>query len=201
THQPVEHLASLRAIPGMTVLRPADATETVAAWKAAIERRGPVALVFTRQKLPVLGAPGPTIAAGVARGAYTIADADCGTPALILIGTGSEVSLCLSARARLVASGIDTRVVSMPSWELFDEQPEGYRSAVLPRRTPKIAVEAGSPLGWERYVGSSGRVVGLDRFGASGPGPAVQSALGFTVDRVVELGRSLVPHAPSPSEP
>jgi transketolase len=183
THQPVEHLVSLRALPGLTVIRPADANETAAAWKVAIAGRGPVALALTRQGLPVLD--GPT-ADGVPKGAYILKEARAAKPAVVLIASGSEVALVLEAQAALADQGVDARVVSMPSWELFDEQGDDYRQQVLPAGVPKLAVEAGSPLGWRDYVGDKGAIIGLNRFGASAPGGVVMEKLGFTVDRVVE---------------
>ena len=186
THQPVEHLASLRAIPGLTVLRPADANETAAAWRVAIEQRGPVVLALSRQGLPVLDGERYPVAQGVPRGAYTLADAAGGEPEVILIASGSEVALVMAARDVLEARGIKARAVSMPSWELFDEQPAGYREGVLTAGVPKVAVEAGSPFGWREYVGDNGAIIGIDRFGASAPGGVVMEKLGFNVDHVVE---------------
>jgi transketolase len=186
THQPVSQLLSLRAIPGLTVLRPADANETAAAWHVAMQHTdGPVALALTRQGLPILDVDPDAMAEGVPKGAYVLADADEETPDIVLIGTGSEVQLVVAARERLAQEGIQARTVSMPSWELFDAQPEDYRRTVLPPDVPKLAVEAGSPIGWHRYVGDRGDVIGLDRFGESAPGPEVFEARGFTVDRVV----------------
>ncbi len=192
THQPVEHLAALRAIPGMTVLRPADANETVEAWRAAVGRKGPVALVFTRQKLPVLDPGTYPIREGVGRGAYVLAEASPAPPRLVLIATGSEVHLALAAREALAQRHVGARVVSMPSWELFEEQEPAYRDRVLPAGVPRLVVEAASPLGWERYAGPGGAIVGLSRFGASGPGPVVYEKLGFTVEHVLEVALGLV---------
>jgi transketolase len=186
THQPVEHLASLRAIPGLTVLRPADANETAAAWRVAIEQRGPVALALSRQGLTVLDGERYPVAEGVPRGAYTLADAAGGDTDVILIASGSEVALVLAARDALESRGIKARAVSMPSWELFDQQPSEYRQGVLAAGVPKVAVEAGSPLGWREYVGDNGAIIGIDRFGASAPGDVVMEKFGFSVDRVVE---------------
>lgn len=191
THQPVEHLMSLRAIPGLTLLRPADANETAAAWRVAIEHDGPVALALTRQKLPVLDSARHGIAEGLTKGAYVLADAEAGAPDVILIATGSEVHLVLAAREELGARGVPARVVSMPSWELFDEQPANYREQVLPPAIPKLAVEAGVPRGWHDYVGDKGDVIGLQRFGASAPGNIVMEQLGFSVDHVVERALAL----------
>lgn len=191
THQPIEHLASLRAMPNLTVLRPADASEVPYAWRAALERdEGPTALVLARQGVPVIDRERYAPAEGTLKGAYVLAEASGGAPEGILIGTGSEVALCLEAREALEADGLPTRVVSMPSWELFDRQPEEYRREVLPPEVRgRVAVETGSPHGWERYVGDAGSIVGLERFGASAPGPEVQSGLGFTVERVVQVVR------------
>ena len=194
THQPVEHLAALRAMPNLVVIRPADATETVVAWQVALARRhGPTALVLTRQKVPVLDRTVYAPAEGLRRGAYVLADAVGGTPDLVLIGTGSEVALVLAAQAELARAGVRTRVVSMPSWELFEAEPPEYRDAVLPPAgTRRLAVEAGATLGWERWVGAGGAVIGLDRFGASAPGEVVLRELGFTTERVVARARALL---------
>jgi len=185
THQPVEQLAALRAIPNFITLRPADANETAAAWKVALEKRdGPVALLLTRQKLPVLVSPQQ--AEGVARGAYVLLDTDKVYPDIILIATGSEVELAVGAYHRLAEQGIAARVVSMPSWELFQAQPESYRNAVLPPAvSARVAVEAGVSMGWERWVGNKGSVISLDRFGASAPYKTLYQHFGFTVENVV----------------
>ncbi len=176
THQPVEHLASLRAMPHLTVIRPADANETASAWRAAMTQRGPTALVLTRQAVPVLAGN-----QDVARGGYVLADAD-GTPDVILIGTGSEVSVALEARQQLAGRGIKARVVSLPSWELFEQQTREYRDSVLPPTIlARVAVEAGVPQGWERYVGPFGSVVAIENeFGASAPGKVVMEKYGLT---------------------
>ncbi len=194
THQPIEHLASLRAIPNLTVIRPADATETAAAWRVALEHlNGPVALALTRQKLPVLDRTKFPSADLLVRGAYILADAEDGQPHIILIGTGSEVHVALEARHRLAAEGIAARVVSMPSWELFDQQPESYRNEVLPPSvTARLAIEAGSPQGWHRYVGSFGGVVGMTRFGASAPYQVLMEKFGFTPDNMVSRAKELL---------
>lgn len=186
THQPVEHLASLRAIPGLTVIRPADAHETAAAWRQAIKNtNSPTALLLSRQKLPVLTVGSRARLDGVSKGAYTLADGD-GTPDIILIGTGSEVSLCLEAKNKLSQKGVSARVVSMPSWELFEKSPPKYKDDVLPPGvTARIAVEAGITMGWERYVGNTNAIIGIDRFGASAPGGTVMEKLGITVENVV----------------
>lgn len=194
THEPIEQLASLRLIPHLVTIRPADANETAEAWKVALERQGPVALVLTRQNLPVLDRSVAAPAAGLRRGAYVLIDAEGGEPDLILIGTGSEVSLAVEARTVLAERGIQARVVSMPSWELFEEQPEEYREQVLPPQVlARLAVEAGSPQGWERYVGPFGDVLGIrNRFGASAPYKVLAAKYGFTVDDVVAHAEELV---------
>ncbi|MFQ5577600.1 MAG: transketolase [Anaerolineae bacterium] len=187
THQPVEQLASLRAIPNLTVIRPADANETAVAWKVALEKRdGPVALALTRQKLPVFDRTTAAPATGLAKGAYTLLDAGKIYPDVILIASGSEVALAVEARAKLAEQGIGARVVSMPSWELFKAQPESYRTAVLPPAvTARVAIETGVSQGWERWVGPHGSIIALDRYGASAPYAVVFEHLGFTVDDVV----------------
>ncbi len=192
THQPVEQLVSLRAIPGFTVIRPADANEACAAWRLAVERPGPTALVFTRQKVPILDPISYPIAPGTRRGGYVLSESPAGKPAVILIATGSEVALALEAQKRLQQRNVPARVVSLPSWKVFDEQPREYRDSVLPTGVLKVSVEAGITLGWSRYVGSNGRSIGVDRFGASAPGPVVEQELGITVEHVVEsVGRLL----------
>jgi transketolase len=194
THQPVEHLMSLRAMPGFTLIRPADAGEAREAWRTAIlHRDGPVGLVLCRQKLPILDREKLGSARGVSRGAYVLADPGGAAPRIILIATGSEVSLALEARERLEGEGIPTRVVSMPSWELFDRQPREYREEVLPPSVrARLAIEAGVSLGWKRYVGDAGDSVSLDRYGASAPGETVLKELGFSVDNVVARARALL---------
>jgi transketolase len=195
THQPVEHLASLRAMPRLVVIRPADAAETVEAWKVALRRTdGPTALVLTRQDVPALDPASQAKASMLGRGAYVLRDATGPeAPDVILIGTGSEVQLALGAAELLEADGVSARVVSMPSWELFAEQDESYREEVLPPTVPaRVAVEAGSTQGWCRWVGDAGTVVGLDRFGASAPGPVVLERLGFTAERVAREAVALV---------
>jgi transketolase len=193
THQPIEQLTSLRAMPGLTVFRPADANETTEAWRLAIGLAGPVALVLTRQALPVLNPKQFSVSAGVAKGAYVLLDeADL---QLILVATGSEVHLALRAAQALAKSGIRTRVVSMPSWELFERQPAEYRDSVLPLSIPKLAIEAGATLGWYKWVGRTGDVIGLDHFGASAPGEVVMAKMGFNVDNVVERALRLL-HIP-----
>jgi transketolase len=192
THQPVEHFAALRAIPHLLVIRPADANETAVAWRVAIETRDrPVLLVLSRQALPTLDRTQFAPADGLRRGAYILEDDD--SPKLILIATGSEVPLVLDAAKALRAEGIATRVVSMPSWELFEAQEESYRQQVLPDAVrARIAVEAGIAQGWERYVGPDGAMIGMTRFGASGPGDEVLRHFGFTVDNIQAVARRLL---------
>jgi len=192
THQPVEQLMGLRAIPGLTVLRPADANETAYAWVEAMKCKGPVCLILSRQKLPILDTQRYPVAEGVSKGAYILADSEGERPELILIATGSEVHLALEAREALKTRSVDARVVSMPSWELFEAQPTGYKEAVLPEGVPRLAIEAGVTLGWERYTGSRGAVIGLDRFGASAPGKIALENLGFNVGNVVNRALRLV---------
>jgi transketolase len=187
THQPVEQLIGLRSIPGMVVLRPADANETVAAWRVAISRQqGPIALVLTRQGLPVLDLNSyPAIPAGVPLGGFILADSPApGVPDIILIATGSEVHLALDARDRLLAEGVHARVVSMPSPNLFTAQSEDYRETILPTNVPLLVIEAGSPIGWQSFVGPQIAVIGIDTFGSSAPGPVVMEHYGFTVENV-----------------
>jgi transketolase len=185
THQPVEHLASMRIIPGMTLIRPCDANETAEAWRQALSVKGPVVLALTRQNLPTLDRAKFAPAANVAKGGYVLADAPGGKPDVILIATGSEMTITLEAAEKLAAKGIKARVVSMPSQELFDAQPESYRGSVLPASVAaRVSVEAGVTDGWHKYVGSFGECVGLDRFGASGPYKTVFEKFGFTADNV-----------------
>ena len=194
THQPVEQLASLRALPDLTLLRPADANETVEAWKIAVAHTsGPVGLVLTRQRLPILDRATLAPASGVAKGAYVLSDCATGLPTIILIATGSEVSVALEAHNQLTHEGIASRVVSMPSWDLFQTQPQSYRDTVLPPGVrARVSIEAGSTLGWERYVGLDGAIIGLNRFGASAPGETVMRELGFTPEHVVKAAKSLI---------
>lgn len=201
THQPVEQLASLRIMPNMTVVRPADATETTEAWRVALQHsRGPIALITTRQDLPVIDRSRYGSAKGLAKGAYVLADPKDAPIQAILLATGSEVSLALQAHERLARQGIGTRVVSMPSWELFAAQPLEYRNEVLPPAVrARVAVEAGVSFGWERWVGDHGLIVGCDRFGASAPGDIVLERFGFSADVVVQAVRSLIDdHASAP---
>ncbi len=191
THQPVEHLPALRAIPGLTVIRPADARETVEAWRLTMEwDKGPVALILTRQSLPILDLDQAKIADGVRRGAYALDENR--DPDVQILATGSEVHLALEAKKALAEEGIRAQVVSMPSWEIFEAQPEKYRKSVLIPGKPKIAVEAAYPLGWEKWVGEHGAVIGLRRFGASAPGKIVMEKLGFNVPNVVEHAKKLL---------
>ena len=190
THQPVEHLAACRAVPGLLVMRPADANEVSACYAAAIsESKRPSAMVLTRQNVPTME-PSSELAEGVAKGAYVIIDTD--DPSLILIGTGSELSLCVAAAKELQASGINTRVVSMPCMELFEDQPQEYRDSVLPPQvSARVAVEAGIKQGWERYIGCDGIFIGMDSFGASAPFETLYEHFGVTTAKIVEAGRQL----------
>jgi transketolase len=185
---------SLRAIPGLTVIRPADACETVEAWRAALlNRRGPTALIFSRQTLPILSQSEPAGADHLKQGGYVLWDSSKENPQAILIGTGSEVALALKAGQQMAAEGIRVRVVSLPSWELFDRQPAAYRDKVLPPDVRvRIAVEAGIRLGWEHYVGLDGAVVGMDGFGASAPANILYEKFGITVKKVVEAAMTRI---------
>ena len=190
THQPIEHLPSLRAMPGLTVLRPADGDEVVGAWRLAVENGGPTVLALTRQGLPPLG---PKPADAVARGAYVLRDAGDGAPQVLLIGTGSEVQHCVGAAEKLAADGIAARVVSMPCWERFAAQDAAYRDQVLPPEVrARVAVEAAAPFGWDRWVGQDGAVVGMERFGASGPAEHLFEAFGFTAANVADVARQVL---------
>jgi transketolase len=194
THQPIEQLAALRAIPNLKVVRPGDANETVAAWKTALKSiGGPVALVLTRQNLPVLDRTVAGPADGLQKGAYVLHGPQDSRPDLILMASGSEVHIALAAATALSDKGIAVRVVSVPCWELFEEQPEEYRRLVLPVEvTSRLAVEAGSPQGWYRYVGSRGSVIGLTHFGASAPYQMLYDKFGLTVDQVVKESLNLL---------
>ncbi|MBV9573393.1 MAG: transketolase [Acidobacteriales bacterium] len=194
THQPIEQLASLRAMPGILVLRPADANEVVEAWKVIMEVNDkPAALVLTRQAVPTVDRAKYAPASGVAKGAYVLADSSGGKPDVILIGTGSEVSLCLSAHEQLKAEGVNSRVVSMPCWELFEGQSSEYREQVLPHDVKaRVAVEMASTFGWSRYVGDTGEVLGMHRFGASAPAKDLMQKFGFTTEKVVEAARRTI---------
>jgi transketolase len=189
THQPVEHLMSLRAMPGLAVVRPADANETAEAWRFAIaQRKRPVALILSRQKLPVLDRE---ITRGLARGGYVVADAP--SPQAIVLATGAEVHVAMAAQQVLAAGNIAVRVVSMPCWELFMEQDEAYRASVLPPAIrARVSIEAGVTLGWERWIGDAGAAIGLDRYGASAPGEVALEKLGFTAANVAEHVRRLL---------
>jgi transketolase len=197
THQPIEQLASLRAIPGLIVLRPADANEVVEAWKVVLQlHHEPAALILTRQELPTVDRTKYGPASGVARGAYILADAEGGKPDVLLLGTGSEVSLCVEAYETLKAEGIKARVVSMPSWELFDDQDETYRNEVLPPSvTARVSVEQASIFGWARYVGIEGKCIGMRSYGASAPLKELQREFGFSAEKVAEAAREQVKRA------
>jgi len=194
THQPIEQLAGLRAMPGLLLLRPADANEVVEAWKVIMPlTHQPVALVLTRQALPTVDRSKYASATGVAKGAYVLADASDGKPDVILLATGSEVSLCVSAYEQLTAAGIKARVVSMPSWDLFEKQRDAYKNQVLPPAVKaRVSVEQASTLGWSKYVGPSGKMIGMHSFGASAPAKDVQKKFGFTVEHVVETVREAI---------
>jgi transketolase len=198
THQPVEHVAALRAMPNLWVVRPADANETAAAWALAIERAsGPTALALTRQKVPTLEGTAERARQGVRRGGYVLRPASTedagGAPALILVATGSEVQLAIAAAKTLESEGVATRVVSLPCWEAFDAQDAAYREAVLPAAVrARVTVELGVSLGWERWAGDAGAIIALDRFGASAPAGVLLERFGFTAARVAEAGRGVV---------
>ncbi len=189
THQPIEQLMMLRAVPGLTDFRPADANETAAVWRLALERTGPSFMALTRQDLPVIDAATHDVYGDVSKGAYVLVDA--ANPQVVLIGTGSEVWPAVEAAKLLAAEGIAARVVSFPSWKIFEEQTAEYKASVLPGGVPKLAVEAGATLGWWKYVGQEGDVIGLDRFGASAPGPKVLAELGFTAENVAARAKAL----------
>jgi transketolase len=197
THQPIEQIASLRAIPGLIVLRPADANETAEAWKVIMKlHHAPAVLVLTRQALPVIDRTKYAAASGLSRGAYTLADARSGKPEVLLLATGSEVELCLEAYERLKADGIQARVVSMPSWELFDDQPQDYRDAVLPPSvTARVSVEQASTFGWAKYVGATGHSIGMRSFGASAPLKDLVKKFGFTVEHVMAASKEQIGRA------
>ncbi|MEK7862479.1 MAG: transketolase C-terminal domain-containing protein, partial [Chloroflexota bacterium] len=198
THQPIEHLAALRAIPGLWVVRPGDANEATAAWALAVERRdGPVALALSRQKLPTLAGTGVLAREGVARGGYVLrparGEADGRPPDLVLIATGSELHLAVAAADTLEGRDIAARVVSLPCWERFAAQDAAYRALVLPPAVAaRVSIEAGCTLGWERWVGAAGASIGIDRFGASAPGQVVLEHFGFSIDHVAEVGARAV---------
>jgi transketolase len=192
THQPVEHLMALRAIPNLTVIRPADAAETAVAWRAALENsQGPTALVLTRQGVPTLDRQQYGAADGALRGAYVVSDAD--DAQVILMGTGSELQLALDAQSQLAEKGVAARVVSMPSWELFAAQTAAYQQSVLPANiTARVSIEAGTTFGWERYLGSTGKAIGLDHYGASAPYKTIYQEFGITAEAMVEAALSLI---------
>jgi len=194
THQPIEMLVGMRAVPNLWAVRPADANETTYSWQIALERRdGPTLLILSRQKLPIFDRTQVASAEGVLRGAYVLADADGGKPDLILMGTGSEVQWALAARTKLQEQGIKTRVVSMPCWALFEEQDQSYRDQVLPPDVKKrLAIEAASPLGWDKWVGTDGDVIGIQTFGASAPAEIIFEKYGFTVDNVIQHALALM---------
>jgi transketolase len=194
THQPVEQLIALRAIPGLVTLRPADANEVVEAWRVIVGlKHRPACLVLSRQALPTFDRGRFAPASGVARGAYIMADAAKGAPEVILIGTGSEVALCVEVYERLTTDGVAARVVSMPSWELFEQQTQAYRDSVLPPTVlARVSVEAGSEIGWDRYVGSTGARIGMTTFGASAPIADLLEKFGFTPDDVLAAAREQI---------
>jgi transketolase len=193
THQPVEQLISMRAVPGLVVVRPADANEVVEAYRHVLGlRHQPAVMVLSRQALPTFDRSKYASAAGVARGAYVMADTP-GTPQIILIASGSEVSLVVEAHEKLTSQGIRCRVVSMPSWDIFEDQPRSYREEVLPPGVKaRIAVEQGSVLGWDKYVGAAGRIVGMKTFGASAPLKELQRKFGFEPERIVAIAMELI---------
>jgi transketolase len=194
THQPIEQLAAVRAIPNLVVIRPADANESVAAWRVAMERaHGPTALIFSRQKLPVLEQTAAAGAEGVAKGAYILADAEGGAPEIILLATGSEVALAVAARGELAKQGVRARVVSFPSWELFEAQPQAYRDSVLPPdMRARLSIEAGVGQGWHRWVGDAGDIMSIEKFGASAPYKEIYKHYGLTVGDAVERALRLL---------
>jgi transketolase len=197
THQPIEQMPALRAVPNTTVLRPGDANEVAEAWKVAMQiTHGPVLLVLSRQAVPTLDRTRYTPAVGVAKGAYVLADAPGGKPDLILMGSGSEVSLCVDAYEKLKMEGLRARVVSMPSWEIFEKQDQAYKDSVLPPNvTARVSVEMGATLGWERYIGSKGQSVGMRTFGASAPWKDLQKHFGFTTETVLAAARKALASA------
>jgi transketolase len=188
THQPIEQLASLRAMPDLLIVRPADANETAIAWKHGVEADGPVGLALTRQDVPVLAGTAERAAEGLPRGGYVLVEAD-GAPQVVLVGTGSEVQHCVGAAEILAGEGVAAQVVSLPCWEWFDEQPAAYRATVFPEGVPVLSIEAGSVFGWERYADDS---IGIDHFGASAPVAVVMKEFGFTAEHVVERAKALI---------
>jgi transketolase len=194
THQPIEHLMALRALPQMTDFRPADANETAAAWRLALERKSPSFFALSRQDLPVLDPDKLNIYEGVSHGAY-IVEKGGESPDLLIVATGAEVWLALHSAEKLKEGGVTARVISMPSWKIFEEQSAEYKASIFHDHLPKLSVEAGATLGWWKYVGRHGDVIGLDRFGASSPGPIAMEKLGFSIDNVVARAKSLVESA------
>jgi transketolase len=194
THQPVEHLAGLRAIPGLDVIRPADANEVAEAWRAAMDRHHqPVALVLTRQDVPILDRSRYASAEGLRRGGYVLADPEDGDPEVVLIATGSDVALAVAAHEKLAADGVRSRVVSLPCWEIFDRQDDAYKDEVLPPSIQaRVSVEEASTLGWDRWVGPEGAKIGMHTFGSSAPLKDVQTKFGFTPDRVAEAAKEVL---------
>jgi transketolase len=197
THQPVEQIASLRAVPGLDLIRPADANEVAEAWRLAIDRHHqPVALILTRQDVPIFDRTKYASAEGVRRGGYVLADPADGDPEVILIATGSEVALALVAHEELIAAGTRSRVVSLPCWELFDRQEQAYRDEVLPPQVrARVSIEEASTLGWDRWVGQEGAMVGMHTFGSSAPLKDLMSEFGFTPDKVAEAARGAIERA------
>jgi transketolase len=193
THQPVEQLISLRSIPNLVVIRPADANETAEAWRVALEHKGgPVSLILTRQNLPVVDREKYTSASELEKGAYILSDSEQ-TPQIILIATGSEVQLILNAQQILQEQGVAVRVVSMPSWELFEMQDNAYKEKVFPKHIRKrISIEAGSPIGWQKYVTDEGVVIGITKFGESAPGDVIMKEYGFSIENIVEKSKALL---------
>jgi transketolase len=193
THQSVEHVAALRAIPQLIVIRPGDANETAEAWRTAVKAKGPVVLILSRQNVATLDRKKFAPAEGLSRGAYILSDTAKKKPQIILIATGSEVDLIAAAKEKLEERNIAVRLVSMPSWELFEAQPDDYKETVLPKSiTARLAVEAGITLGWEKYTGAEGDVIGINHFGASAPGPVVMEKFGFTVENVINHALALI---------
>jgi transketolase len=189
THQPVEHASALRCIPNLLVIRPADGNETVAAWRTALKRKdGPTALLLTRQNVPMI-TPGDD---SLSKGAYVLAEANKKPIDVVLLATGSEVSIAMAAQQQLAEEGISARVVSMPCCELFEKQPESYRNSVLPKGLPRVSIEAGISLSWGRYMDGNGVIVGMDRFGASAPYKTLYEKFGFTAENVVKLVKLLI---------
>jgi transketolase len=192
THQPIEHMAVLRAIPGLVVIRPADASETTEAWRQAIKINGPVALILSRQELPVINRRLYGPAEGLARGAYILADCEA-RPDIIIIATGSEVHIAITAWEQLKGKGVLARLVNMPSQELFERNPQEYRDQVLlPEVRLRLIVEAGLPMGWEKYAGENGSIIGIKRFGASAPGGILMKKFGFTPENIVQRAMEML---------